>query len=56
MGMAEEKAGKEQVIKLVNEIVPRAMSVVKRDEPVPWSQNGDDFEIIRAILIEMILQ
>ena len=56
MGMAEEKAGKEQVIKLVNEIVPRAMSEVKRDEPVPWSQHGDDFEKVRAKLIDIILK
>ncbi len=56
LGMAEEKIGKDQVIKLVDEIVPRALSEVERNEPVPWSQHGDDYEKIRDRLIEIIMK
>ncbi len=56
LGMAEEKAGKNQVLQIVNEIVPRALSEVERNEPVPWSQHGDDYERVKDKLLEIILK
>lgn len=53
--MAEEKTDKAQVLKIVNKIVPRALSEVERNEPVPWSQNGDDYEKAREKLLEIII-
>lgn len=52
--MAEEKVGREKVLKLVNKVVPKAMSEVSMDEPVPWSQHGDDYDNVRSELLEIL--
>lgn len=54
--MAEQKAGKNRVEEIINKVIPRALSEVNRNEPVPWSEHGDDYDRVRNELIEIILQ
>ena len=53
--MAEEKAGRDRVFSIINEVVPRALDEVERNEPVPWSQHGDDYDRAREKLLGIIL-
>ncbi len=54
MWLAEQKAGREQVLEIVKKVVPRAFSEVDMDEAVPWSQRGDDYDAARLELLELI--
>ncbi len=54
MWLAERKAGREAVLELVRQVVPRALNEVGMNEPVPWSQRGDDYDRIRNRLLEII--
>jgi hypothetical protein len=54
MKMAEQKIGKDRVIEIISEIVPRALSEVDRKEPVPWSEHGDDYDRVRNNLLNII--
>lgn len=54
MWLAEQKVGREAVLELVREVVPRALNEVNMDEQVPWSQRGDDYDRIRNRLLEII--
>ncbi len=54
MRMVEEKIGREKVLNLINNVVPRALSEVSMDEPVPWSEHGDDYDKIRYRLYEKL--
>lgn len=56
MWMAEQKAGRDKVIEIINEVLPRALSEVEREEPVPWSENGDDYDMVRDHLLNMIVR
>lgn len=52
--MAEQKIGREKVLALVNKVVPKAMSEVPMNAPVPWSQKGDEYDRVRGALLEVI--
>lgn len=54
MKMAEQKIGKDRVLEIISEVVPRALSDVDRKEPVPWSEHGDDYERVRNNLLNII--
>jgi len=54
--IAEQKIGKNKVLDIIKELVPRGLSEVERNEPVPWSEHGDDYDRIRDKLIEIVLQ
>jgi hypothetical protein len=54
MQMAEQKAGKEKVLALVNKIVPKALSEVSMKDPVPWSEHGDDYDRVRLELLQLL--
>jgi hypothetical protein len=54
MRMAEQIVGREDVLELVREVVPRAMDQVRTDETAPWSQRGDDYDRIRRSLLEIV--
>lgn len=54
--MAEQKIGKAEVIKIISKVVPRALSEVERNEPVPWSEHGDDYDKIIERLVNTIIQ
>lgn len=56
LGMAEQKIGKNKVMEIVNEIVPRALSEVERNEPVQWSEHGDDYDKVRDKLLGLIIK
>jgi hypothetical protein len=56
MWMAEQKAGRNRVVDAINKVVPRALSEVERDEPVPWSEHGDDYDRARETLYNLILR
>jgi hypothetical protein len=42
------------VLAVVKSVVPKAFSEVKKDDPVPWSQNGEDYEKARAGLLDLL--
>lgn len=54
--MAEQKIGKAEVIKIINKIVPKALSEVERNEPVPWSEHGDDYNRVIDQLTNVIIK
>lgn len=54
MLMAEKKVGREKVIEVINEVVPKALSEVSMEEEVHWSERGDDYERVRVQLLELI--
>ncbi len=54
MWLAERKAGKEEVLKIIRSVAPHGMSEVNMSAPVPWSQRGDDYEAAREKLLEII--
>lgn len=54
MDMAEKKAGREKVITIISKVVPRALSEVRMDEPVPWSESGDDYDRARLELLKLL--
>lgn len=52
--LAEAKLGREKVLSYINKVVPKALSEVSMTDPVPWSQQGDDYDRVRAALLELI--
>ncbi len=54
MWMAEQKVGKNRIIEIINQVVPRALSEVEREEPVPWSEHGDDYDRVRERLLDIV--
>jgi hypothetical protein len=54
MSMAAKKVGREKVLQLINSVIPRGFSEVSMDEAVPWSQHGDDYDKIRAALLDLL--
>lgn len=54
--MAEQKIGKAGVINIISKVVPRALSEVERNEPVPWSEHGDDYDKIIEQLVNTIIK
>jgi hypothetical protein len=55
MWMAEQKAGKNRVVEIINQAVPRALSEVERGESVPWSEHGDDYDRVRERLLDIVV-
>jgi hypothetical protein len=54
MKMAEQKVGREKVIRIINKVVPKALSEVSMDEAVPWSEKGSDYAKVREELLELL--
>ncbi|MBW7996550.1 MAG: DUF4091 domain-containing protein [Candidatus Glassbacteria bacterium] len=54
MWLAEQKVGRDAVLEMVREVVPRSLNEVDMNERVPWSQHGDDYDRIRNRLLEII--
>ena len=54
MEMAERKAGRERVLQIIERVVPRAMSEVPMDAPVPWSEKGDEYDRARNELLKLL--
>jgi hypothetical protein len=54
MWLAEQAVAREKVIEIVRPVVPRAFSEVGSNEPVPWSQNGEDYDFVRSQLLSLI--
>lgn len=54
MEMVARKAGKAKVLKLINKVVPRALSEVSMKEPVPWSEKGHDYDKVRDELLKLL--
>ena len=52
--LAEKSAGREAVLPVVKSIVPRAFSDVQKDEPVPWSEEGENYAAARTKLRKLI--
>ena len=50
MWLAAQKAGKDKVLEIVRSIVPKAFSAVGKNDPVPWSEIGEDYALARARL------
>ncbi|MEA2063058.1 MAG: DUF4091 domain-containing protein [Gemmatimonadota bacterium] len=54
MWLAEQRAGRKKVLDIVKSVVPKAFSDVEKDEPVPWSGRGDDYDTAREKLLELL--
>jgi hypothetical protein len=54
MWMAEQKAGKEKVISIINKVVPKALSEVSMKDAVPWSERGSDYDKVREELLKLL--
>jgi hypothetical protein len=54
MWMAEQKAGKETVLRIIQKVVPRALSEVRMEAAVPWSESGVDYEKARQELLRLL--
>ena len=54
MWMAEKKAGRQKVITIISQVVPKALSEVDMKDAVPWSQKGDDYEKARKELLKLL--
>lgn len=54
MWMAEQKAGKEKVLNIINKIVPKGMSEVDMKDRVYWSERGNDFDKVRDELLKLL--
>ncbi|MEZ4810705.1 MAG: DUF4091 domain-containing protein [Allomuricauda sp.] len=52
--LAEQKIGKAKITELVRKIVPKAMHEVKKEDPVAWSQRGDDYDEIRNQILNLL--
>ncbi len=55
MKLAEEKAGREPVVDIINKVVPKAMNEIEKEDPIPWSENGDDYDRARDALLKLII-
>jgi hypothetical protein len=55
MWLVEQKIGRGKVKDIISKVVPRALSEVAMTEPVPWSENGDDYEKIREELFDALI-
>lgn len=56
MWLVEQKAGKEKVLALVNKVVSNVLSEVSMNDPVPWSERGDDDELVKRELLRLLKQ
>lgn len=54
MRLAELKAGREKVLEIIRKVVPRGLNEVGMEEPVPWSERGDDYDRARAALLDIL--
>lgn len=56
MWLVEQKIGRERVLEIINKVVPKALSEIAMTDPVPWSENGDDYEKIREELFNALIR
>jgi hypothetical protein len=56
MWLAEQKAGRESVLNLINTALPAAMSEVRETDKVPWSEQSSDYDKIRDELLKMVCE
>jgi len=54
MKMAEQSAGRETVMKMINRIVPKAVSEVKMTDKVQWSESSTDYDQVREELLRLL--
>ncbi len=54
MMLVEKKVGRDKVLSVINKVVPKAMSEVSSDEPVAWSEHGDDYDRAKEELIKLL--
>ena len=54
MWLAEQKIGRDQVLRIINQVLPKAMSEVKRTDRVSWSEIGNDYDKIRYELLNAL--
>ncbi|MBN2288262.1 MAG: DUF4091 domain-containing protein [Candidatus Glassbacteria bacterium] len=54
MWLAEQKAGRDKVLEIIRSVVPRGLNEVGLDEPVPWSERGDDYDLAREKLLGLL--
>ncbi len=54
MWLAEQEVGREKVLEIIKEVVPKALSEADPNGPVPWSERGDDYDRAREKLLELL--
>jgi hypothetical protein len=56
MWMAEKKVGRKRVTEVINKVVPKALSELEQEDVVPWSEHGDDYDVVREHLLNLIIK
>ncbi len=54
MWLAEQKVGREKVLELVKQAVPRSLEAEVKTDSVAWSEHGDDYDRVRLELIRLL--
>ncbi|HLA40312.1 MAG TPA: hypothetical protein VJ417_09955, partial [Candidatus Glassbacteria bacterium] len=54
MWLAEQKVGRQKVLEIVKNVVPKALAEADPQGPVPWRERGDDYDRARMELIELL--
>jgi hypothetical protein len=54
MWMVEQRIGRDKVLKMINKIVPKAMSEVEMTDKVQWSESGNDYDKVRDELLKLL--
>lgn len=56
MALVEKQVGRAKVTEIISKAVPKALSEVDMEDPVPWSERGDDYEEIRQELLDLLMK
>ncbi|MFC1614651.1 glycoside hydrolase domain-containing protein [Gemmatimonadota bacterium] len=54
MWLAEQKVGREKVLEIIRSVVPKGLNEVDVKDPVPWSEHGDDYDLAREKLLDLL--
>lgn len=54
MKMVEDRHGRDTVLKIIDAVVPKALSEVDMDAEVPWAQEGEAYDRARQALLELL--
>jgi len=52
--LAEQKAGSEKIKSLARELVVKAMDEIEMDDKVHWPQHGDEYDVMRDQLLDIL--
>ena len=54
LSMAEKKVGRQKVLDIVDEVVPKALSEVDMKDEVQWSERWEDYDKARDKILKLL--